>query len=45
VCIGVNRTGGMNPLRAAAKGARDFSKWAKRQGCDTTLLVDGTKKL
>ena len=33
----------MNPLRAAAKGARDFSKWAKRQGCDTKLLVDSTK--
>lgn len=40
ICIGVNQAEGMTPLRAAAKGARDFAAWATAQGCDVTLLVD-----
>ena len=30
----------MTTLNAAVSGARDFRAWAKRQGCDTVLLVD-----
>ena len=40
ICIGVNQAGSMPALQAAAKGGRDFEAWAKRQGCDTELLVD-----
>ncbi len=40
ICIGVDRAGSMDPLRAAAKGARDFANWAEHQECDTTLLID-----
>lgn len=44
ICIGVNRAGTMTPLQAAAKGATDFAAWARQQGCETTLLVDGLGK-
>jgi hypothetical protein len=30
----------MTPLRGAITGAQNFSRWAKKQGCDTLLLVD-----
>jgi Caspase domain len=41
ICVGVDRAGSMTPLRAAAKGARDFASWAEEdQRCDTTLLTD-----
>jgi hypothetical protein len=40
ICIGVNHAESMTPLQAAVKGARDFSDWAKTQGCDITVLVD-----
>jgi Caspase domain len=44
VCVGVNRAGFMTPLQAAARGAQDFERWAKDQGCDTTLLIDAAPK-
>jgi hypothetical protein len=40
VSIGVNRAGSMPGLVAAAKGARQFDRWARTQQCDATLLVD-----
>lgn len=40
ICIGVDHAGGMTPLQAAVKGARDFATWAKSQGCETKLLID-----
>ncbi len=41
VCIGIDHAGSMMPLKAAAKGADDFFKWATDQGCNTQKLVDG----
>lgn len=40
VVIGVNKTGDMPVLHAAASGARDFAAWATAQGIDVTLLTD-----
>jgi len=40
IAIGVDRTGDLAPLRAAASGAREFGDWADRQGYDVTLLTD-----
>ncbi len=40
VIIGVNKTGGLPQLSAAAKGAIDFKDWADNQDFDTVLLTD-----
>lgn len=40
VVIGVNKTGDLPVLRAAASGAREFAAWATAQGIDATLLTD-----
>lgn len=40
VIIGVNQTGGLPTLNAAASGAKQFDHWARSQGMDTRLLVD-----
>ena len=41
VVIGVNKTGDLPVLQAAASGAEQFADWAKTQGIDTVLLKDG----
>lgn len=40
VVIGVNKTGDLPVLHAAASGARDFAAWATSQGITVTLLTD-----
>lgn len=40
VVIGVNKTGDLPVLHAAASGARQFAAWAAAQGIDVTLLTD-----
>ncbi|MFN7929352.1 MAG: caspase family protein [Blastocatellia bacterium] len=40
VVIGVNKTGDLPVLNAAASGADDFAKWATQQGIVVTLLTD-----
>jgi hypothetical protein len=40
VVIGVDRTGDLPMLAAAARGAADFGGWCKSQRIDTTILTD-----
>lgn len=40
VVIGVNKTGDLPVLHAAASGAREFAAWATSQGIEVTLLTD-----
>lgn len=40
VVIGVNKTGDLPVLSAAASGAKEFSTWAESQGIDIALLTD-----
>ncbi len=40
VVIGVNKTGDLPVLNAAASGAEDFAAWAMEQGIQVTLLTD-----
>lgn len=40
VVIGVNKTGDLPVLHAAASGAREFASWATTQGIEVTLLTD-----
>lgn len=40
VAIGVDKTGGLPTLQAAADGASKIATWAKSQGFDTVLLTD-----
>jgi Caspase domain len=40
VLIGVDRTGGLEPLLAAASGATDMSGWLEAEGFACTLLAD-----
>ena len=40
VVIGVNKTGGLPVLNAAASGAKEFAAWASRQGFEVVLLTD-----
>ena len=40
VVVGVNKTGDLPVLHAAASGAREFAAWATSQGIDVTLLTD-----
>lgn len=44
VIIGVNKTGDLPVLNAAASGAREFAQWASTQGFDVTLLTDENGK-
>ncbi len=43
VTVGVDKTGGMTPLRAAASGARDMADWLKGEGYAVTCLTDETQ--
>ncbi len=43
VAIGVDKTGGLPTLKAAADGASKIAAWAARQGFDITLLTDKTE--
>jgi hypothetical protein len=43
VAIGVDKTGGLPTLKAAADGACRIAKWADSQGYDTVLLTDKSK--
>lgn len=45
VAIGVNRTGGLTPLRGAVDSALGFSEWAKRHDMDVSTLTDLTDKV
>ena len=40
VAIGVDKTGGLPILKAAADGANKIATWAGSQGFDITLLTD-----
>lgn len=40
VVIGVNKTGGLTPLRAAVSGARQVEEWLTGEGFEVTCLVD-----
>jgi hypothetical protein len=40
VVVGVNKTGELPVLHAAASGAREFAAWATSQGIEVTLLTD-----
>ncbi len=40
VVIGVDRTGGLTPLKAAARGAREVATWLRQDSYDVTLLTD-----
>ena len=40
IVIGVNKTGGLTPLKAAVSGAREFAEWIKGEGFDVHLFVD-----
>lgn len=40
VAIGVDQTGGLQPLNAAAQGAIDVSNWLTSEGYDVTCLTD-----
>lgn len=42
IIIGVNKTGGLQPLTGAVSGAQDFADWATAQGFDIELLTDAT---
>jgi len=40
--LGVNRTGGLAPLRAAVTGAREVAAWLRAEDLDVTCLDDET---
>ena len=40
VVVGVNKTGGLPVLNAAASGAKEFADWASKQGFEVALLTD-----
>jgi len=42
LAIGVDKTGQLPILRAAAAGAKKVDEWARGQGFDSTLLTDST---
>jgi len=44
VTIGVDRTGGLDPLKSAARGARDVATWLESEGFDVVCLTDGPGK-
>ena len=41
VAIGVDRTGGLDPLKSAARGAREVAGWLTSEGFDVECLTDG----
>lgn len=41
VAIGVDRTGGLDPLKSAAKGAERFAAWLRDDDFDVVCLTDG----
>lgn len=41
VIIGVDRTGGLDPLKSAARGAREVADWLRSEGFDVECLTDG----
>ena len=41
VTIGVDRTGGLDPLKSAARGAREVAEWLASEGFDVECLTDG----
>lgn len=43
VAIGVDKTGGLPTLKAAADGASKIAAWASSQGFDSVLLTDKSK--
>lgn len=40
ITIGVDRTGGLQPLAAAARGAKDMADWLRQEGYHVTALTD-----
>jgi hypothetical protein len=40
VVIGVDRTGGLTPLKAAASGAKDVAAWLEQSGYEVSCLTD-----
>jgi len=40
VVIGIDRTGGLTPLKAAASGAEDVARWLRGEGYQVTCLTD-----
>jgi hypothetical protein len=40
VIIGVNKTGGLDPLKSPARGAEEVAHWLKTEGFDVELLTD-----
>jgi len=40
VAIGVNKTGGLTPLRAAVSGAKQVAEWLTGEGLQVSCLVD-----
>jgi hypothetical protein len=41
VAIGVDRTGGLDPLKSAARGAQDVAAWLRSEGFEVECLTDG----
>jgi len=41
VTIGVDKTGGLDPLKSAARGAREVAAWLQSEGFDVECLTDG----
>jgi hypothetical protein len=41
VTIGVDRTGGLDPLKSAARGAREVASWLTSEEFDVECLTDG----
>jgi len=44
VIIGVDKTGGLDPLKTAARGAREVAAWLRHEGFDVACLTDGPGK-
>lgn len=45
VIIGVDKTGELDPLKSAARGAREFATWLESEGFDVACLTDGPGRL
>ena len=44
VIIGVDKTGGLDPLKSAARGAQQVAAWLTSEGFDVACLTDGPGK-
>jgi len=42
VTIGVDKTGGLDPLKSAARGAAEVATWLESEGFDVECLTDGS---